>query len=373
MPHSEKNSSPSVLHLSSPISWRGGEQQLFYLYKELDKLGVKQFLFASENGALIRRFEIEALPVFTFKKSFSLNPMTARKLARLAKHLKVNLVHAHDSHAHSMAVMASSLFGMKQPIILHRRVDFKPKKSPLKLWKYNHPAIAKIICISEKIKLGLSDLIQDDKKLTTIHSCVDPQRFQNKSTGILRKELGLSTNTPLVANIAALTPEKDYPTWLKAASIILKKRPDCHFTAFGAGEEYLNKLNKLAQDLKITSQIHFMGHRTDLAELMSDIDVLMFTSKKEGLGTSILDAFCCDIPVVATKTGGIPELIQHGQTGLLAEIGASEEIASYVLDVLNQQSLRDKLTCNARESLKNFTCQNMALRIKRIYQLSSVI
>ncbi|HKK87868.1 MAG TPA: glycosyltransferase family 4 protein [Saprospiraceae bacterium] len=372
MPPSKKNAPPAVLHLSSPLSWRGGEQQLYYLYKELDQLDVKQFLFASESGALSRRFEEEALPVFTFKKSFSLNPMTARKLAMLARHLKVDLVHAHDSHAHSIAVIASSLFGMKQPIILHRRVDFKPKKSPLKLWKYNHQAIAKIICISEKIKLGLSDLIHDQKKLTTIHSCVDPQRFKNKSTGKLRKELGLSTNTPIVANIAALTPEKDYPTWLKAASIILKKRPECHFTAFGAGEEYLIKLNSFAQELKIKSQVHFMGHRTDLSELMSDVDVLMFTSKKEGLGTSILDAFCCDIPVVATNTGGIPELIQHGQTGLLAEIGASEEIASYVLDLLNQQSLRDKLTYNARESLKNFTCQNMARRIKRIYQLSYV-
>ncbi len=373
MPPSKKNALPTVLHLSSPLSWRGGEQQVYYLFRELNQLGVTQFLFAAENGELSRRFEREELPVFTFKKTFSLNPFTARKLAGLARHLKVDLVHAHDSHAHSMAVIASSLFGMKQPIILHRRVDFKPKKNPLKLWKYNHSAIAKIICISEKIKLSLSNLIQDDKKLTTIHSCVDPERFKNKSTGKLRKELGLSTNTPIVANIAALTPEKDYPTWLRAASIILKKKPECHFTAFGAGEEYLEELNDLAKKLKIKSQVHFMGHRTDLAELMSDIDVLMFTSKKEGLGTSILDAFCCDIPVVATKTGGIPELIQHGQTGLLAEIGASEEMASHVLEVLNQPQLRMKLTLKARESLQNFTCQNMARRIKRIYQLSSVI
>lgn len=373
MPPSEKNSSPSVLHLSTPLSWRGGEQQLFYLYKELHQLEVKQYLFASENGALCQRFKKEGLPLFTFKKNFSLNPMTARKLAGLARHLKVDLVHAHDSHAHSMAVMASSFFGMKQPIILHRRVDFKPKKSPLKLWKYNHPAIAKIICISDKIKLGLSDLIRDEKKLTTIHSCVDPQRFENKSVGKLRKELGLSSNTPVIANIAALTPEKDYSTWLKAAALINQQRPDIHFVALGSGDSGLKELMRLSNQLDISSKVHFLGHRSDLPDLMSDIDLLMFSSKKEGLGTSILDAFCCNIPVVATKTGGIPELVIHEQTGFLTTVGNSQELASLALKVLNDPGLQKKITFNAKQHLQNFICSHMARQVREVYDNFLVI
>lgn len=363
----------SVLHLSTAQTWRGGEQQLYYLFHELNKLGLNQHLFAVEHGAIAERIDSEGFPVISFKKSFSLNPFLASKLAQTVRRLDVDILHVHDSHAHSIAVLASSFFGLKQAIVLHRRVDFQPKKQALKLWKYNHSAIAKIICISQKIASGLSPLIRDENKLLTIHSCVNPERFARSEKGKLRDELGLGADIPIVANIAALTPEKDYPTWLKAAALINQQRPDIHFVALGSGDSGLKELMRLSNQLNISSKVHFLGHRSDLPDLMSDIDLLMFSSKKEGLGTSILDAFCCNIPVVATKTGGIPELVIHEQTGFLTTVGNSRELASLSLKILNDPGLQKKITFNAKQHLQSFTCSHMARQVREVYDNVLVI
>jgi L-malate glycosyltransferase len=95
---------------------------------------------------------------------------------------------------------------------------------------------------------------------------------------------------------------------------------------------------------------------------------LLFTSHSEGLGTSILDAMACNIPVVATRTGGIPEIVLHEHTGLLAPVKNAEELAECLHKIIGDSLYRRKLTHNAHTHVYNFTKQKMAILTYNIYQ-----
>lgn len=98
------------------------------------------------------------------------------------------------------------------------------------------------------------------------------------------------------------------------------------------------------------------------------MDVLLFTSKEEGLGTTILDAFACKVPVVATAAGGIPEIITNEKTGLLAPVGDAQTLAHYVEKILADRNLREQLIENAWQKVKYFSKENMAKKTLEVYQ-----
>ena len=101
---------------------------------------------------------------------------------------------------------------------------------------------------------------------------------------------------------------------------------------------------------------------------MKSIDVLLITSKTEGLGTTILDAFACKIPVVATRAGGIPEIVQDGVTGLTAEVEDVKQLAKHVTTILNDGELRTELTQKALTVLQDFSRENTAKKTLEIYK-----
>ena len=176
----------NILHFSSATSWRGGEQQIAYLAKELRAANIEQVILCVTNSPLASFCEQENIPFYTYKKKASIAPGPAVKLAKIARLENISLVHIHDAHAHTFAVVAATFFGLQTPLILSRRVDFPIKRSILSKWKYNHTAIKAIICVSHFIKEIIAPDISDTSKIEVIHSGVDLSKFQFKKSGILR-------------------------------------------------------------------------------------------------------------------------------------------------------------------------------------------
>ena len=115
---------PTILHISTPKSWRGGEQQLAYLYEELDLKGVTQYILCKKDGEMAKRGKSKGWNIIECHKKMAIDPFFARKVKIVCQQKQIDIIHAHDSHAHSFAIISSSLFGNKTPIIVSRRVDF---------------------------------------------------------------------------------------------------------------------------------------------------------------------------------------------------------------------------------------------------------
>lgn len=358
----------TVLHISTPTSWRGGEQQLAYLATALHAMEIDQVVLCPEGSALSKKMMEAEIPVATFTSRGILDIKLAQRIAGLCKDKKFDLIHGHDSHAHSGAVLSVALFNNKTPIIVSRRVDFAVSGNSFSKWKYNHPSIRKIVCVSKMIADITAPALRDKSILTVVHSGIDLSKYNNAIRD--RKliiELGLPPATKLIGNLSALAEHKDYPTFLRTAQAVLREDPSLHFIIAGTGPDE-KKIKGLAKKLNLTDHIHFLGFREDIIDIMLSLDVFLITSATEGLGTIIIEAFAAGIPVVATRAGGIPELVTDQETGLLADVGDVETLKNNVLQIINDQALRSKIMDNATMRMQDFSYQTTASKTLDVYR-----
>jgi glycosyltransferase involved in cell wall biosynthesis len=355
-----------VLQLSSESSWRGGEQQIAYLIEELPKSGVECFVACRKGSAFEDYCRINQVPFIALPFANSLDLYTARQLKKYCDRHHIQLVHAHSGLSHSVAVWAH-LLGNKLPIVLHRRVDFPVKDKWLTRYKYNYAGIEKIICVSDAVKEITARSLHHPGRCLTIYDGIDLSRFSTENQGILHRELGLPAERKLIANVAALAPHKDYYTFLDTAALLLQEELEATILIIGSGPME-TELKAYAAQKGVADKVKFLGFRTDVPQILPELDVLLMTSKTEGLGSTILDAFASKVPVVATAAGGIPELVKHRQTGMLAPVGNAAELAAHVREVLAGKRLADSITETAFRQLPAFSKETTAAQTAAVYR-----
>ncbi|CAN5496227.1 glycosyltransferase [soil metagenome] len=357
-----------ILHVSTPSTWRGGEQQVAYLAIALKAFSEKQQILTPIQSVLSQQLMHSGIHLENFKRSGALDISLAKNITRICEKEKIQIIHTHDSHAHSAAVISAAIFGNKTPVVVSRRVDFAISSSPLSIWKYNHSSVKKIICVSEAIKDITAPRIKDKSKLVVVHSGIDLHRYENLPIeNILRKEFKISEDKILIGNLSALADHKDYPTFIEVAAKLLHENLLLHFFIIGEGPER-TKLENLIRSSQLQNNITLTGFRKDVPAVMSALDIFMITSKTEGLGTIVLEAFACKIPVVATKAGGIPELVIHEKTGLLAEPGDVDQLVNQVKHLIKNPRMKVELAENAANYVQQYSYENTAQKTFEIYK-----
>lgn len=355
-----------ILHLSSESSWRGGEQQIAYLLEESVRLGINIVVACRTGAAFAQRCQDEGWPYYplSFKNSFDL--ATAWAIKKICQNEAIDLVHVHSAKSQGVAVLAATL-GNSTPLILSRRVDFPIRQNRMTRWKYNHPKVVKIISVSHAIDNIVRSSVLHPERCVTVHSGVDPDRFV-ASTGYLRKTFKVPADTLLIGNTSALADHKDYPTFVEAAKVFKQTGIRAKFLIIGDG----SLREAVRQDIarhQLEEDVLMTGFLENLDEVLPELDFFLMTSKTEGLGTSVLDAFSCRVPVVATRAGGIPEMVVHEQTGLLAEVGDANTLAAHLNTLVNNPGLVQQLTEAAhRHLLRHFTKARMAQKTVEVYR-----
>lgn len=358
----------NILHISTASTWRGGEQQVAYLMEELSQKNIQQAVFCIKNGAFHQYADAKGFQTIPFKKGFSVNPLVARKLAQTVQKNQINIIHTHDSHAHSFAILATRFFGMHVPLVVSRRVDFPISKNRFSLRKYSDPAVKRILCVSNEIRsIVLQDIPKPDL-VSTVYSGIDLSKWSNSSSNKLREAYNISSKQPLIVNVGALADHKDQITFVETIALIHAKYPDVRALIIGRDQGEKNAIEDRIRALSLEGIVQLTGFRSDIPIILPEADVFLFTSKTEGLGTSILDAFAAKVPVVSTPAGGIPELIIHEQTGLIGGIKNPSQLAEQVIRLLEEPALVQQLIAGANQHLQQFTKEQTAKQTLKVYQ-----
>ncbi|MCB0395928.1 MAG: glycosyltransferase [Flavobacteriales bacterium] len=359
----------NILHVSTASSWRGGEQQLAYLVGELEQQEyITQTVVCAKGSALEQHCNRMSIPHVALKKRSSVDWGFAFQLSRLCRSLNISIMHCHDAHAHSFAVWSATLFRNPVPIVISRRVDFRIRRGFFSSFKYNHKSICGILCVSEKIRSIISPRIKDKTKLFTVYSGIDLTRFDTKPVqNKLRQQFNIPDDEFMIANVAALAPHKDYFTFIDTVEVLQSRDIKAHYFIIGEGKLREN-IQEYIEHKALEHVITLTGFREDIPLILPGIDVFLITSSTEGLGTSILDAFACDVPVVATRAGGIPEIVIDNQTGLSAPVGDAEALAEQVIRMLQEPGLRQSMVGAARKHLQNFSREATAKRTLEVYR-----
>lgn len=331
---------------------------------EMEQAGRAFALLCPEGSVLSQKMQQGSFPIHLFRKRGGTDPLLAMKLARLSK--SYDLLHAHDAQAHTAAVLANAFFGAHIPVVLSRRVDFPVAQSFVSAWKYNHPSVKRILCVSDFIANMVRADVKRPERASTVHSGIDVSRFSYPKSNLIHAELGLDSRIKLVGNVSALADHKDYFTFLNTIRLLIRARTDVHAVIIGTGPME-DEIRDYAKSLGINDSVSFMGFKQDLEKWLPCLDVLLFPSKTEGLGTSVLDAMACGVPVVASNAGGIPELIENERNGLIANVKDTEGFFRACMRLLDEAELRNRITANAYQTIHEFSYREMARKTMETY------
>ena len=332
-----------VVHLSSAVEWRGGEQQMLYLWQGLEVKRVNQWIWVP-SGQVERKLLREKV---ILKKLFFRQPwflIDALRLWYFCKKNKIDLIHAHDSKAHSLAYLSGSLLGLKTPVIVHRRVDNHIKRTFITKKKYLYTQLKKIICVSSNIKRVVdANLPETREKSVVIYSGVPKPEPTHRNKRTMRDQLSIGKNEVLVGNISALDYHKDPHTFFDLAKKMIGEGFEGKFLWIGGGEPLKIELTERVLESGLEKQILFTGYLENAKTYLHELDVFLFTSSSEGLGTTVLDAMISKVPVVATAGGGVPELISHENTGILVPVGDLDGLSEGIKSILSGHKEREKI------------------------------
>jgi glycosyltransferase involved in cell wall biosynthesis len=267
-----------------------------------------------------------------------------------------------------MAALALSMSTLPaQPrLVASRRVDFHLRSSALSRWKYRQ--VDCFICASEAIRTMLVGDGIPRQRTVTVHEGIDLARVKAAPPAELHKELWLPHDAPLVGNVAALVPHKGQKYLIDAAARLLREALDTRVIIAGQGELH----TALAHQIKhhhLEKHVILAGFRPDVLSLHKAFDVFVMSSVTEGLGTSLLDAMACSRPVVATRVGGIPEVVIDGETGLLVPPRDPEALAAAIVRLVRDRCLREKMGAAGRARVESaFSAEHMVNNTLRVYE-----
>jgi len=295
-----------VLQVNTERTWRGGERQTLYTLEGLISQGIDCQLMALKNSLMHQRAIAMGISVIAVESMTD----ALKKLSNLKGDF--DLIHAQTGKAHTQCILTKVLHQI--PVIYTRRVDFIPSSFVTHL-KYRFTD--KVVSISPAISLIL-DKASMCKNSPIISSAVKNKELDVKRGLELKKSLHIQDNTKIIGLISALESHKDPVTALKTIHELQKYRQDFAVLHFGDGAMSDQISNKI-KELNLENLYFQMGHHENVEDYFSIMGVFLMTSKEEGLGSSVLDAFNYEVSVVSTNAGGLNDLVQD--RGFLCDIG----------------------------------------------------
>ncbi|PKP20323.1 MAG: hypothetical protein CVU06_10660 [Bacteroidetes bacterium HGW-Bacteroidetes-22] len=360
----------TICHVSTKENWRGGEQQLLYLFEQLAAGDVRQLVITPVDSALSGKTILDGSPYLRTVSGSRFKPLLiwriACKLKSLAKEYPTLIVHVHDSDAHTAAIISSAFMGAQFPVVVSRRVDFPVGRGLLSSFKYNHRSVKRIICVSEEVRRITGMSIRRKEVMCVIYDGIDTCRFENVASGFFTRQYMLPEDTPVVGNVAAIAPHKDYYTFVDTAGIIHRQNPAVRFFIIGNGP-LEQQIIEYIESKSLSSVITLCGFLDPVEPALKSLQVLLYTSKTEGLGSTIIDAYSAGVPVVCTTAGGIAEIAHHGENALTAPPGDAKQLATHVMTLLESRELRGGLIQRARKYAQGFSKEIMAQQTLSCY------
>jgi glycosyltransferase involved in cell wall biosynthesis len=393
-----------ILHVDTGREWRGGQRQVFFLHQGLTSRGIESLVVAHPKGSLYHRL---ADPKISLPCKGEWDLPAAFRLARILKRVAPDIAHAHDAHAHTLLLLALSLlsassllpasslfmassFKKKPHLVISRRVDFHLGRSLWSKWKYQTPRIGKIITVSQGIK---DVLLQDglaENKICVVHSGVmirerprptdagtahagtAPDAGIARGAGTargaqIRQQLSIPAGARVLGCIANFADHKDHRTLLRVFQALAEKEENVYLLLVGDGPLYA-AIRAESRRIPYADRIIFTGYQEDVYPYLMSFDVFVLTSYLEGLCTSLIDSLVCAVPIVASRTGGIPEVVQDGKNGFLVEVRDISGFVTAILRLLKDPPLYQAFQENCLISAQHFSIENMVNGTLEVYR-----
>lgn len=351
-----------ILELTHPLREQGFETQLLAFYRPK---GVPL-------NPLLEQAEGKGLEVEQWADTAWFSPTVIRELAQKLGRDHIGLIHTHDYKTNLLGGIAARLAGVKPIATLHLH-DLSTHR--LRLYRILDLAVLRsfprVIAVAEALRQELIAAGLPPAKVVTVHNGIGGQEFVSgafsRAEG-LRQRLGIGDSQSVVSAVGRLCPQKGQGDFLESAAWVRKALPNARFLILGDGPAK-EELRELCRSLSIQDAVSFLGHQRDVAAFMALSNCIVLPSVREGLPYVLLEALALARPVVATQVGGVPEVVQDGETGLLVPPRRPDRLAEAILYLLRNPAEAVRLGQRGRERvLREFTAEAMGYETAEVYR-----
>jgi glycosyltransferase involved in cell wall biosynthesis len=376
MPSAPPGKVISICHVAVGDLWAGAEVQLKVLLSKLvRRADIDLSVILLNEGRLEEEIDALGIPVRVFPESRWGSGKIFLELVREFKKSNIQIIHTHKYKDTILAAPAAKLCGIPHVVrtVHGLREPFQGLQS-LKMSFYK--AIERIVhrYYVDSI-IGVSSQIERTYKaegerfrVTCIRNGIDLDgRSIQADKRRTRKDLGVDSETCLIGTIGRLTPVKGVPYLLQAARKLLRQGANVKVLVVGEGS-IRSDLMAQTRDLGISEHVVFLGHREDTDALLQALDIFVLPSLSEGIPMALLEAMAASRAVVASRVGGVPEIIEDGVEGFLVEPMDVNSLTERCLRLIQSPDMAQKMGQTARARVeRDFSAENMAHRVALLY------
>ncbi len=362
-----------VLHLIGGGEFGGAERHVLSLMQATDRQNFTPMLACLCEGPFAAMAEASGFTTATWPMAHKLDLAPRRQLQRFVEEQGIELLHTHGVRANYLARPLAAR--MKLPVVttFHSDLAFDYRH---RLEFYFASFLTRIgnrytdifIAVSASIAKGMAKMGIPSSKTVTIHNGIDPASFSQALTGPeLRARFGIPAEARVIGTVARLHPVKGHPFLLQAAARLAPVFPDVFFLLIGDGQDR-KALEKMAVDLGIAQHVVFAGFVKDVESLYAGMDIFCLPSLMEGMGLSLVESMYCGTPVVASRVGGIPELVTDQTDGLLVPPENVAALVDALTKLLDDPDYGRQLAARGKVTGGRFTIEAMARQVEDVYR-----
>jgi N-acetyl-alpha-D-glucosaminyl L-malate synthase BshA len=297
----------------------------------------------------------------------------AGKIVEIVKSNKLELMHVHYAIPHASAALLAKMIlkeeGIHMPVVttLHGTditlVGREASYEPVVTWSINQSDA--VTAVSDSLVRDTLKHFAVKRPIRMIPNFIDFERF-NKKPRQYFKDLMAPNNERIIVHTSNFRKVKRVEDVVRIFDIIQKEIP-AKLLLIGDGPERSN-IEKVCRELGVCNKVTFLGKQEAIEEILSICDLFILPSESESFGLSALEAMACEVPVISTNTGGLPEVNIHGVTGFLSNIGDYQDMAANSLILLQNDTLLVQFRKNALEQAKNFDLDRILNQYLEVYE-----
>ena len=294
---------------------------------------------------------------------------TLIRLGREVRAFRPHILHPHDYKTNALSLLIGRCFGIPVVTTAHGNVSRGGRLEfyyRLDGWCYRR--MRHVFAVSEDIVSYARGLRVPQDRLSLVHNAIDTQLHKRQDTvDETKRRLGFRTDTFLVGSIARLASEKRFDVLIDAVSRLASEGIEIELLIAGDGTER-ERLERHIGEQPDSRRFQLLGYRSDTTDLLQALDVFALTSDREGLPNSLLEAMAMEVPIVATRVGGISSLVSDGHSGLLVDPASAADVADCLRRLFASVALRRRLAEQARRTVESrFDFASRMRRIRSVY------
>ncbi|QCJ43259.1 N-acetyl-alpha-D-glucosaminyl L-malate synthase BshA [Bacillus sp. S3] len=295
----------------------------------------------------------------------------ASKMAEVANREKLDILHVHYAIPHAVcAILAKQMSNRNFKIVttLHGTditvLGYDPSLTDA--IKFGIEKSDAVTAVSNALVNQTYELINPDKQIETVYNFIDERIYHKSAAASLKTQLQIKEEEKVIIHVSNFRAVKRVQDVVKTFAKISAVMP-AKLLLVGDGPE-MTIVCKLVRKLSIEDQVIFLGKQENLEELYSISDLMLLLSEKESFGLVALEAMACGVPCIGTNVGGIPEVIQHGETGYLCKVADVEDIAGKAISLLNDRKLHHQFSSHSIHIVKTkFKAEKILEQYEQLY------